>query len=431
MATLESRGESRTTDPDGDVAGHISVAVIRTPEGFDGIRDSWEQILRVAPASAFQTFEWQHTWWKYFGGGKSLWIVCVREGQTLVAIAPLFIDHRRIPGLRPFRHLRFIGAPLSDYVDLIVRPGYEQVCIRTLAEFLKLNASLWDLLDFESVSAHSPTLPLIAGSFAAAGVPSYTTESTPSPQVCLSPTWNGILERVGPQTRYNIRRKFRRLDRLKHEVERFALPTDNIREAITSFAELHGRRWNSLGYPSAFDNERHREFHIEIAERFAMRGWLRLYFLRVNDERVAVTFNFNYDNRIYMYQCNAHGPRDIMRLSPGLLVRCVSIMEGITEGITLFDFLRGMEPYKIQGWKSWTAENRFIRCISPNARHRSRIYAAQELVRKGGDRMKQEYHEFIRFALTRHPSRRMVLRYLAGRAATHLRLGRKYIARNF
>ena len=77
----------------------------------------------------------------------------------------------------------------------------------------------------------------------------------------------------------------------------------------------------------------------------AERGWLQLALLTVNGQPAAAYLNFDYHNRIMVYNSGldpeAHG-----HLSPGIVLLARLIEYAIGCQREWFDFLRGDEPYK-------------------------------------------------------------------------------------
>jgi CelD/BcsL family acetyltransferase involved in cellulose biosynthesis len=234
--------------------------------------------------------------------------------------------------------------------------------------------------------------------------------------------------------RYELKKKKERLnERYRSEVEIFKSPSDDIDLAVNEFINLHERRWRSLGFRSAFDDEHHRDFHFEVAKKLARRGWLRLFFLKVDGRRVAVSFDFNYNKRIHVYLSHAHGPDEIMKRSPGFLIRCIAIERGIAEGMQVYDLLRGNESYKYEELKCTRSENWLIRGVSPSrtSRARFRVFLVREFTLKCLDRLGREYHEFKRFFITKRPSAIAALRYISAQSLLLGGLGRKYVERFF
>ena len=412
---------------------NCTVTVIQTDSEFDVLERTWNELLSRSDASVFQTFEWLRTWWKYFGKGRRLHCLVFNSDGQVVGIAPMFKEWVKIFGVKIATHLQFMGPPLSDYVDVITLLGYESLVLSALAEYLESSSIEWDVFDIEDVHENSAVVKIFPEMLTDHGMPVYTYQGNVCPQSVLPDTWEMFLQGLGPNTRYNFKRKSKKLQQgFKTEVEVFEKETDDLVAGIDAFIKLHGDRWKSLGYPNAFDDVTHRAFHIEIARKFAHRGWLRLFFLKVNGFRVAVSFDFNYKNRIYMYQANSYGPEEIMRYSPGFLVNCVAIERGIREGMKIFDFLRGDESYKLDGMKAIPSKNWLIRGASPSfgGRIRFRIFLVYEVLKKSKDRILKEYYEFRKFKITRKPSVEVSVRYLKSRLGILLGLGFRYILRH-
>ncbi len=258
------------------------------------------------------------------------------------------------------------------------------------------------MVDLEDVSESAGCFGALPDQIAAVGLPLYRYHGTVCPWIPLPATEEEFNASLGSNASYNLKRKFKKLrTNFDSAVELVRRDADGIDAAIDDFSRIHGGRWKSQGHPSAFDDPNHRAFHVEVSRRLAARDWLRMYFLKVNGERVAVNFSFNYRERIYMYQSNAHGAEDVMKCSPGLLIRSVAMTEGIAEGMRVFDFMRGNETYKYREWNARDAKNWLFRSSSGTAAGRLRffLFLWAELMTKTSTRLRWEYFEYRRFKI--------------------------------
>ncbi len=174
----------------------------------------------------------------------------------------------------------------------------------------------------------------------------------------------------------------------------------------------------------------HKEFHIAVAEKFAAKNWLRLFLLEVNGGTIAASLEFNFKHRIYMYQSNASASEEIMRNSPGLLIKLNAIEQGIGEGMRIYDLLRGDEPYKYDNLKATNTTNTMLRIVTASkiSNLRFSIFLFRELLAKIRGRIILEWHEFKRFRITKKPSIPEIVTYSARRIVSVLNLGIKFIA---
>jgi CelD/BcsL family acetyltransferase involved in cellulose biosynthesis len=411
--------------------GKLDIVIVENDEGFKALEKDWNALLAGADATIFQSFEWLYSWWKYFGNGGRLHCLVLSSGGRVVGIAPLFKVDVNVLGVRLATHLQFIGKGLSDYVDVIILRGYEKIVLDALARHLRETAATWDVFDCEDVPGQSPVLGLLPDAASRLGIKSTKYQGNVCPRIILPTREEATRDKKGPALSYNYKRKYKLLQAAgEARVEQFRRISDDLRKGVEMFSELHGRRWKSLGFPSAFDEEKHRAFHVEVAERFARRDWLRLYFLSVNGVPLSVCFNFNFNKTIYMYQCNAHGSDELMKSSPGFLIRAVAMEEGITEGMQAFDFLRGNESYKYTEGDATETKNWLIRFSSPQGTLRFALFLGQELVKKSFARARVEYFEYRRYTIARKPSRANGIRYIGSRLLGMLRMGVDFVQRH-
>jgi CelD/BcsL family acetyltransferase involved in cellulose biosynthesis len=83
---------------------------------------------------------------------------------------------------------------------------------------------------------------------------------------------------------------------------------------------------------------------LDVANAFAEKGWLSLFFLTFNDEPVSSFYCFEYNKKLYFYLSGFDPEYAYYR--PGHLTFKYIIKYGIEKGLNEFDFLRGNETYK-------------------------------------------------------------------------------------
>jgi CelD/BcsL family acetyltransferase involved in cellulose biosynthesis len=162
------------------------------------------------------------------------------------------------------------------------------------------------------------------------------------PVIALPASWEEYLASLDRKERHETRRKLRRIAR-EAEVEWYSIPGgEELENAIGDFIALHRA---SAVEKDAFMDRRMQGFFRSLARALACQGWLRLEFLEVNGERVAALLNFDYRDRIMVYN-SGFDPQRYPHLSPGIVILANSIRGAIDLGRSNFDFLRGDEAYK-------------------------------------------------------------------------------------
>ncbi|HTY57169.1 MAG TPA: GNAT family N-acetyltransferase, partial [Bacteroidota bacterium] len=317
-----------------------------------------------------------------------------------------------------------------DYLDILALPGFGPSVVEAFVAHIASGDARVDLLDLEEIPPWSIMKEQIVALAAARGMNALLDRGPACPYIPLPATFEDFLLSLGPNTRYNYKRKWTRLRGHHAVVERIVRGSgDDFAQALRSFMKIHTTRWTGLGFPSAFENPVERGFFEEMAQRFALKGWLRIFLIEVDGVDVAASLEFLYNGRAYMYHCNATGPDDVMRCSPGLLVKILAIRSDIGEGMHEYDMLRGEESYKYEHLKALERFNSTLRmpALPLASRIRFRLFLLWLLVRKGIGRTRLEYYQWRRFRITKSPGTAETLGYLSGRIAEVGGMARRYI----
>lgn len=329
----------------------LTTQVVRDHWGFTLLRPHWNELLRASAAdNPFLTWEWLHTWWTHLGDPAALHVIVVRAGDEPVAIAPLRLVRGHVAC---FSRLELLGTGHagSDYLDFIVRRGFEEQAAAAIARHLKA-AGLALRLDHvrpDSMAA------MVARELSAAG---WTATDTPDGTCPVIPleghTWDSYLATLGASHRANVRRRMRaieqafdvRFDRVETDAER--------RELLRLLTEFTSQRWKGQGGSTAFLSAPMCAFQDEATRRLLGRGSLRMYVLRLDGVAAAVMYGVLYGGRFYFYQ---HGFDDRFKEhSVGLVLMALTVRAAIEEGAREFDMLWGVEPYKFL----WARDSRAL-----------------------------------------------------------------------
>ena len=169
-------------------------------------------------------------------------------------------------------------------------------------------------------------------------------ESACCPYALLPDNWESYIDSLSKNTRYNIRRKMRKLDKnFNVNFYRWS-DTDTLAFAMGRLAELHRKRWEQEGIVHSFSDLKFTEFHHEVARKFHEQGLLRLYVLELNETIAAMLYCFKYGGKLFYYQ-SGFDP-EYSEYGVGTVLFARAIQAAIGEHIREFDFLRGYHRYK-------------------------------------------------------------------------------------
>jgi len=322
---------------------------------FEPLRDCWNAILgkSVIEDNIFLTWEWLSTWWKYFGEGRRLLLLTVREKDEILAIAPLMFSQYKLLKFGNIRRIEFIGCPHSDYHNFIMVKK-ERECLKTLLDYLTKNVEKWNWIELREIEGSTPTVNLLY-ELSSEISPIFTVSEricNICPYIPLPTSFDILLKKLTKNTRQNINKYLRRINRDYNNVtfKRYDETGFSIKEAMGIFIKLHQKRWNNRGFPGAFADRKFHDFHMEIADLFAERGWLGLYFLMVNDEPISTQYTFEYKLKSYYYL--AGFDPDFSDYSVGNLTTMFILKECIRRGFREYDMMRGDELYKMMWTKN-------------------------------------------------------------------------------
>ena len=179
---------------------HMSPSV--TLENFDSLASSWPDLRqRFRWDSVFVLPPWLRAWWQEFGAEAELYLAAVKQGDTLVGVAPLLVQGQ---------DASFIGnADVCDYLDFVVAAGSEEDFFATLLDNLKQKGI--SRLDLHSLRPDSTAVTHLVGVAQARGYEVSCQQENVSFDLDLPSTWDEYLGSLSTKQRHEVRRKLRKL----------------------------------------------------------------------------------------------------------------------------------------------------------------------------------------------------------------------------
>jgi CelD/BcsL family acetyltransferase involved in cellulose biosynthesis len=322
----------------------VAVSEVTDADGLASLEGAWSDLLsRAADPTPFQSPEWQATWWRHHGRGR-LWVLVAHDNGVMIGLMPLHIMRYRST---PLRQVRFLGAPLSDFQEILAARGHERAARDAFLAHLATHSRLWDLCDFaDQRQGTSLTVSEMPD-----GLRPLLVHHRVCPYVPLAPSWDEFVKRLSKNMRTNVGRRRRQVAK-QFRAEYDVATDETVGAAMEELYRLHNARWRRRGVAGAFAGARMQAFHHEVARKFLQRGWLRLHRLRLDGETRAAFYCFQLGRRVYYYLSGfdvAFG-----KFSIGNVLMAQAIERAIGDGASEFDLLRGDETYKF----AWKAEER-------------------------------------------------------------------------
>jgi CelD/BcsL family acetyltransferase involved in cellulose biosynthesis len=290
-------------------------------DGFDSARDDWRRIA-ARGGNVFATWEWASLWWRRYGTGKPLIVSVRRPGEEPFAILPLYLWRDR-----PLRVLRFLGHGPADEVGPVCAAADRSAAASALRQVLAKVKS--DLLFADHLPGEESWSALLGGA---------VVRREGYPLIRGARTWDDYLSSRSSHFRKKLLWQERRLAR-EHRL-RFSVSdsADRLASDLDVLFTLHAARW-----PAPTQFLLHESFHREFAACALEAGWLRLWFLELDEQPVAAWYGFRFSG-IESHLQSGRDPR--IRDSIGSVLLVHTIREALNDGVTEYRFLRGGEDYK-------------------------------------------------------------------------------------
>lgn len=317
----------------------------------EAISAEWDDLLsRTTAPEIFRTYLWAKSWWEVFGGtgGRQPFVVGVRQGKTLVGLAPLLT--RPVGGLFRQQRLEFFGTGedeadeiCSDFLDIMAAAGFEDQVVRAIWNAIEAERPRWDEAVFRNIVPGSLLSRFFQPMARDAGCADARRPSGERFYVNLDAgDFNAYTDGLSKKKKKRIFYYRRRMEKEGGFVERRIERKEEIPLFLAEIARLSRMRRGSQGMSTAWQSEKFRRFHAVAAPRLWDAGQLDLRLWQRGDTAVAALYNFLYDGTIYYYQ-SGFDTQAFGNTSPGLVTISHVIEWGFVHKMRRYDFLVGAE----------------------------------------------------------------------------------------
>ncbi len=320
--------------------GPLRIEEATCTEELERLRPEWASLwMRVPMATPFQSPDWLIPWWRHVGQGELL-TLAVREGKELVGLLPFYRYTPQDEGPRLFP----LGIGTTDYLDALIRPGYEGEVMQLAWQHLATCHLRFAEADWPQLRPGSPLLE-------APAPPGWSTRSEgaePCPVLHLPGRFEELGRLVSQKTLRDLRTHRRRAEQAG-TLQWECAGCRQLEEFYQALLRLHAARWATREEAGVLADAAVQAAHAEALPGLLHSGLLRFYALRLEGEIVAAIYALidppgREARRLYLY-IGGFDPA-LERLSPGMLLIGHVVAESIAEGIASIDFLRGRERYK-------------------------------------------------------------------------------------
>ncbi len=350
----------------------VDLGLVRTRAAFDALEADWNALFAEAGRSEhmFLTFNWLWHWANhYLPASAELAIVTGRRDGRLVLVWPLLIE--RPAGLR---QLAFMGAPVSQYGDVLVATDHLDLLEQAWA--FVLQTAKPDLVRLTKLRADATLAPLLT----AKGFRVTSAEEAPAASLSAAATYPDFEQRFSSKLRKNRSRQLRRLqERGPVEIKVLAGTPQSAGAARATMTLKRG--WlNSRGLISkAFADVRIDAFFADAVSSTTRPCGVAISVLSSNGECADVSVSVTCKGRraihILAYALKFE------KVGAGNHHLEVALQTAYADGIEIYDFLAPRHAYKMEWADTVVSVADHALALSPLGKLYADIYLAR--VREG------------------------------------------------
>lgn len=350
-------------------ANRLQFSIISTTDDFDALEDRWNDLIaQCDDCSVFQSFSWLSTWWHIFSADRQLRIILAHDQDRLVGLLPLYIEHTQLlpaVGLRKLRLVGYGGDTAPDDLGAILGEGDHPTIIETLVDGIESLRGEWDMADLEDLD---PNALLIQAMETRRQGEVELVEGARISYVNLPESFDAYLAMLSSNRRWKMRRGRKKL--LERTNYRFHVVSGQaeLDQYFPELVRLHQERWDGRAEDIGFSTMTYVDFHRQVMAKMLEQDCLRLMFLIGEEGPIAANYCYRWRGGFYFFQGGIAKAYDALRIGEVLMGHAIE--QAITEGMQVFDMLRGEHDYK----KSLTGNVRsrtHLRLNQPTLRTRS------------------------------------------------------------
>jgi CelD/BcsL family acetyltransferase involved in cellulose biosynthesis len=314
----------------------LTVDLVQHLPDFEALQSDWNELVEsMAFPEIFHLWEWNYCYFNHYRTGDELFILVVRDqSKKIVSIAPLCVRNVTRLGVR-IRIVETIVVNIGDYRNFLTRAGaHRGRVVSAVLDFLHDRGAHWDVIDIAQFSSRDSTTGHLAT--LAQGYPDWNARVRITTATAVrrlsSPTTAEDVEKV--------RRLRRKLKNLQQRGLQIQIGCADFAKFWPTFCELHRKTWPL----SPFHEATGLEFFEDLKSRPGLKGKLEFSVAEFQGRPVAMHFGFVDRNKLYHYMTVMD--REFRNERVGAVLLYVMIQH-YQKTLQNFDFMRGMETYKL------------------------------------------------------------------------------------
>ncbi|EKE03559.1 MAG: hypothetical protein ACD_20C00184G0002 [uncultured bacterium] len=328
----------------------MNIKIIDNEQEFLKLKDDWNRLS--SGLITVNNFNWAYSWWKHHKKSDKLQIIVARLNNKVVGIAPLYLKHMSVFKYLKFTKLCFLGGDLSDYLDFLIQQDSNRESIFTSLLGHSLNNISYDYLGLGQINSNYTNIDLWEKYSKSLNLKFKSYRECHKINLAEFKSADDYINNLSKNLKKDIRRIQNKIERDFDKVE-YVFKKDITEKDIEIIANMNIKRQKDLiekGVNDRFCYFIEKEKANFIKDYFCNgdSGSKMIVYLKCNDIPIAYDMVLQNYNSISFW--NGTIDPDYEKYSPTKLLMIEFIKYAFENDITIIDFLRGDDPYKLQ----WT-----------------------------------------------------------------------------
>jgi CelD/BcsL family acetyltransferase involved in cellulose biosynthesis len=169
-----------------------------------------------------------------------------------------------------------------------------------------------------------------------------------SPYIDLAGSWEEFEAALSRRRRANIRRRWRRLEERGEVTVELVDGTERLDAVLAEAYGIEAAGWKGEGGTAIASEHETESFYGALARWASERGWLRIWFLRLDGRALAFAYCLVQGGVLYGLKVGFEP--DARPFAPGTLLTREMLVSAFADGLDRYELLGQPDPYKLD----WT-----------------------------------------------------------------------------
>lgn len=323
----------------------MQFSIVSTSNELTALEERWNDLIaRSTDSSVFQSFAWLNTWWRIFGQDRNMRIITASDGETLVGLLPVYIERSHLLpaiGLRKLRLIGYGGDTTPDDLGPIVDEARSDQAMDLLIDGLDSLRDEWDIAELDDLDPQSSLISAL--SMRRPGEVEITDGAKIS-YIELPSSFDDYLAMLSSNRRWKLRRGRKKLYEATNYRFHVVGSQTELDQHYPDLIRLHKDRWQGRSEDIGFSTETYVNFHRDVMAETLKQNALRLMLLIGDEGAIAASYCYRWRGAFYFFQGGIS--KDYADFRIGEVLMGHAIEQAISEGMQIFDMLRGEHDYK-------------------------------------------------------------------------------------